>query len=124
MEIKTNKFGRGVYATGPYQVGEIIETCPVIILSVGDTKKINSTLLYDYYYSWGANNSQAAIALGYGSLYNHSYKPNAQYIKNLANDVIEFVSIKPISKGDEILINYNGEPSNQAPLWFDADPEG
>ena len=100
MKIKTNKLGRGVYASGPYQVGEIIETCPVIILSISDTKKINSTLLYDYYYSWGANNSQAAIALGYGSLYNHSYKPNAQYIKNLANDVIEFVSIKPISTGD------------------------
>lgn len=120
MEIKQNRSGRGVYATRVYKNGDTIEICQLIILGKTDTEKINQTSLYNYYYSWGDTNNQAAIALGNGSLYNHSYTPNAIYKKDVDSDTIRFVAIGDIHTGDEITINYNGDPTSKKKLWFDA----
>lgn len=122
MEIKETQNGRGIFATKPYSVGDIIEVSQVILLGRNDTKKIDGTVLYNYYFSWGNKNDQAAIALGNGSLFNHSYEPNAKYIKNQTNKTIQFVAIKPIKKEEEIVVNYNGDPNSKKPLWFDVDP--
>lgn len=122
MEIKATEFGRGVFATLSYKVGDLVEVSPVIVLSSCETSRIDETILYNYYYSWGSNDDQAAIALGYGSLFNHSYTPNAKYVKNQEDNTIQFIAIKQIKKGAEILINYNGDPTSKAPLWFDVNP--
>jgi len=71
----------------------------------------------NYIFWWGEDK---AIALGYGSLYNHSFNPNAYYITNIENDSIDFYSGMDIQKGEEILINYNGDPDDQSPIWFDV----
>ena len=123
MEIRETRNGRGVIATKNYRVGELIEESHVIVLNKSDTKKIDDTVLYDYYYSWGEKGDLAAIALGNGSLYNHSYKPNAKYVKRLDAKRINFIAIKPIQKGDEFLVNYNGDPYSKVPLWFNTATE-
>lgn len=87
-----------------------------------DRKIIDKTSLYNYYFSWGINLIEGAIALGYGSLYNHSYKPNAKYIKYLDKKIIKFLAHTEIKKGDEIKVNYNEDPDNLEPLWFTANP--
>lgn len=120
MEIQSNTHGRGVYATRPYKKGALIELCQLIILNETDRKKIDQTSLYNYYFSWGENDKQAAIALGYGSLYNHSYSPNAVYEKDLAINKIRFTAIREILSGDEITINYNGDPNSMKKLWFNV----
>lgn len=108
MKIKiTRNKGRGVFATKQYKSGAIIEECPVLVLDKKDTKIIDDTTLYNYYFSWGEKDDSSAIALGYGSLYNHSYSPNAEYIKI-------------IDKDEEICVNYNGIPNNNSKLWFKA----
>jgi uncharacterized protein len=56
--------------------------------------------------------------MGYISLYNHSYSPNAQLEQMLNELMMEIVAIKDIEVGQEITINYNGDPANQDPLWF------
>ena len=59
------------------------------------------------------------MALGYGSLYNHSFKPNARYTKGPAEMAIKFSALRDIAAGEEILINYNGTPEDDSPdLWF------
>jgi SET domain-containing protein len=121
MRIQNTKYGRGVISTQDYSIGELVEASPVIVLKENDTKKIDETSLFDYYFSWGSEENQAAIALGNGSLFNHSYEPNAKYVKKLDEGIINFFAIKPISKGCEILINYNGDPKSKDPLWFNAD---
>ena len=80
-------------------------------------KKIDRTYLYNYYFSW--QKRQSAFALGYGSLYNHSYSPNAQYTKNFSHDTITFTSIRSIKKGEEITVNYNGNPHSKNVVWFE-----
>lgn len=116
--------GRGVFSTKDYVRNEVIEECPVIIISPRERIKIDGTSLYNYYYSWGKNNDQAAIALGYGSLYNHSYNPNAQYVKDLENATLKIVAIRSIATGEEIRVNYNGDPSSKKSMWFRVEDEG
>ena len=119
MKIKkTKKMGLGVFATQDYRVGDIIEECHSIIVNSADRAVIDTTDLYNYYFSWGEDLEEAAFALGNGSLYNHSYNPNAEYIKLLDKKLIQFVAHTNIQSGEEITVNYNGDPSSDKSLWF------
>ena len=111
--------GRGVFACRDFAEGDIIETCHVLVLGPNDRQAIDDTNLYNYYFAW--RERSAAIALGNGSLYNHSYDPNARYLKNHTDDTIDFVAIEHIADGAEILVNYNGDPNDQSPVWFEAE---
>ncbi|MBM3279552.1 MAG: SET domain-containing protein-lysine N-methyltransferase [Candidatus Handelsmanbacteria bacterium] len=75
-------------------------------------------LLNDYCFTWGADHEHAALALGFGSIYNHCYQPNAAYIKRLPEQVIDFVALRAIAQGEEISINYIGTAKGRAPMWF------
>lgn len=111
--------GRGVFAGRPLHANELIETCPVIVLSTPETALIDGTSLYNYYFGW--ERDQAAIALGFGSLYNHAESPNAMYDRDYTSSVIRVRAIANISPGDEILINYNNSKAgSSAPVWFDV----
>ncbi len=109
---------RGVFSSEDLETDNIIEICPVILLNEKERAQIHQTHLHDFYFTWGEDDKGAAIALGYGSLYNHSYQPNARFWVDLEMKTISIRSIKPIPAGEEITINYNGEPTNQDPLWF------
>ena len=108
--------GRGVFATRKIKKGETIEVCPVILLK-GEGDKLRDSELYHYYFLWDKQ-PDAAIALGFGSLYNHSFSPNATYKKQLNTKTLEIISIKDIEKNEEITINYNYGDPNMALRWI------
>lgn len=110
--------GRGVFARRQIAEGELIEQAPVLVIPGEEWQHIEQTVLYNYCFSWGSDLQHAALALGCGSLYNHSYQPNAVYIKRVSELVIDFVALRQIAPGEEITINYNGSPGGQAPMWF------
>ncbi|MEL6924287.1 MAG: SET domain-containing protein [Bacteroidota bacterium] len=110
--------GRGVFAAEDIAVGEIIEICPVVVLSKKDRKVVHETVLHDYYFRWGRKQKKAAIVLGYGSIYNHSFRPNAVYLRNQEAMTLDVICRKAIKAGDEITFNYNGDPKDESPLWF------
>lgn len=112
--------GRGVFAQRNFKKGEVIETCPVIVLPPQEVDNLELTELYNYYFAWEADSRAAAIALGYGSLYNHSYEPNAKYQKDFNNKLLKYICIKDINKDEEITINYNCDPEDKTPVWFDV----
>src|SRR5262249_22778378 len=95
----------------------LIERCPVIILNPAERDRIGSTILEMYCFCWGTD-SEMAIALGYGSIYNHSYEPNAEFNRAVGEGAIDFVALRDIDRGEEITINYNGLPEDQSPIWF------
>lgn len=111
--------GRGVFTSEFIPAGALIEICPVIILPEAELPIIHQTDLHDYYFLWGEEEKQCAIALGFGSLYNHAYDANAEYILDLEDNTIDFYSVKDIEPGTEITVNYNGWPDDPAPVWFD-----
>lgn len=110
--------GRGVFATKDYDFDDIIEICPIIIFDNNQIDHLDKTEFYNYYFAWNPEKKQAAVALGYGSLYNHSYNPNAVYKKDYESDTIVIMCYKPIRKGEEITINYNCDPLCKDNLWF------
>jgi uncharacterized protein len=112
-----SKRHRGVFAATNIRKGQVIEVCPVVVIPKKDQKRVDRTFVMDYYFYWGRQN-QPAIALGYGSLYNHSYAPNAEYEENVKRRVIIFRAIKDIKKGEEIRTNYNGDHDSKDQLWF------
>jgi len=119
--IHDDKLGRGVACIHPIPKGSIIESCPVIMLSSKDTKVIHNTKLHDFYFLWDTHLKTSAIALGYGSLYNHSKSPNADYQLNDETQEIQFFAIEDIEAGDQIFINYQTLEQSEYPLWFDSE---
>jgi uncharacterized protein len=39
---------------------------------------------------------------------------------DVETDTIYIQTVRPIKKGEELTINYNGDWNNEKPLWFDA----
>ena len=107
---------RGVFAGKDIAEGQTIEVAPVIVIPRAQCQVIRQTKLDDYVFKWGGG--CFAVALGCGSLYNHSYSPNARYWQDTHNRALEFVAVRRIRRGEEITINYNGDPESQEDLWF------
>lgn len=110
--------GRAMFACRKFLKGELIERAPVIPINQKQWPSAEKTILSDYAFDWGEHDEHAAIALGYVSIYNHSYTPNAQLEELLDELMMEVVAIRDIQPGEEITINYNGDPESQDPLWF------
>lgn len=110
--------GRGVFTGVPIAAESLIEICPVLVLPAKDMEAIKSTALYDYYFDWGENNDQPALALGHGSIYNHSYEPNARYLADFEQQTLSFYALRDIEAGEEIRVNYLGLPGEKGKLWF------
>ena len=115
---ESNISGRGMFCINDIAKGALIEICPVIKLPQKDIKPIDQTNLYNYYFLMEDEAFPACIALGFGSLYNHSHVPNAE-VKIDAIDALMFIeAIKNIKAGEEIFLDYVGGPTNEKELWF------
>src|SRR5215510_13553299 len=112
------RHGRGMFASRAFLKGELIERAPVVVINEKQWPATEKTILSDYAFDWGEKDEHAAIALGYISIYNHSYAPNAQLEQMLDELMMEIIAIKDIEADEEITINYNGDPENQDQLWF------
>ena len=110
--------GRGVFALHLIPSGTVIENAPVIAFTAEQWLMIEKSMLYHYVFEWGLNGSGGAIALGYGSLYNHDHQPNAHYVRKETESYLEFIARRDIQPGEEITVNYNGFPDCQDPVWF------
>jgi SET domain-containing protein len=116
----TPKKGRGVFALKGFKKGEIIENCPVINITPKERKSVEKTIFNFYIYPWRSTRS-GSLVLGYGSLYNHSFDPNADWKQNFRTNSMVYKALRPIKKGEEITVNYNGEPDDATPIdWFEV----
>src|ERR1700748_3545827 len=86
--------GRGVFTSENISAGTIIETSPVIVMNDKDRKLLDQTLLHDYIFEWGDNNSQCCMALGYVALYNHSYSSNCEYEMDYKKEIITVKTVR------------------------------
>src|SRR3954465_6648043 len=116
IEVKRVKGkGRGVFARRLIRRGESIERVPMLVLPAGQSE--GGSVVSDYCFAWGRGT--VALALGYGSLYNHSYRPNARY-DDVGPQAKEFTALRDIQPGEEIVVNYNGNPRSRTAVWFEV----
>ena len=125
---KTENMGLGVFAKEKILKGTVVESCHVIIFNRNIFKDFKRTyetdhMLKDYVFYW--KNAEAAVALGYGSIYNHSNDPNAMWRPSFAFSSerrdpprIHFTAIKDIEAGEQIFTHYN---VNAGDLFFAED---
>ena len=64
-----------------------MNVCEVLVIPEEETHFLDGTVLFNYYFCWGDNQKDGAVALGLGSIYNHSYTPNAVYRVDLDDQV-------------------------------------
>ena len=100
---KSPTHGYGVFAGKTIKKGEIIEKCYIII-----SKKGGDKALEDFYFD---AKGKYAVFLGFGSIYNHSDDPNADYRVSVTNRIATFKATRTIPKGKEIFVSYGDE-------WF------
>lgn len=117
---KIFKAGLGVFASHDIKKGEIIERCPIIEIPKHDSSSLNENILVTYFFYFGKDRKRVAIALGFGSIYNHTYNPNAKFRIRQKDLVIDFVALKHIKKDNEITVNYYGSNPKKSPLWFEV----
>lgn len=114
---------RGVFAKHDIKKGEIIERCPIIEVPKNDTSNLKESVLVTYFFYFGKNKERIVMALGFGSIYNHSYKPNVIYKIKPREKVIDFIALEDIKKNNEITFNYYNSISSKDkknPLWFEV----
>jgi len=116
----TKDKGRGVFTERFIEAGTIIEVAPVIMIPASQKEFIDKTVLYDYYFNWSEDDETIAIALGFVSIYNHSYEPNCRYLTYYEDQRIEVITIRDIEPGEELIFNYNWEPEDRTQLWFNV----
>ncbi len=67
------------------------------------------------------NSAAQALALGYGSLYNHSNPSNLRYEAGREAHVMRLIAVGDIAAGEELTINYNaggGGAASEDDWWF------
>lgn len=115
--------GRGVFAARAFKAGEVVEECPVVLLrkSYGALHKELKTIAFHWERPEGSAATQA-LALGYGSLYNHANPANMRYETDAASLVLRLIAVRDIEKNEELTINYNadgGAAVSDEDWWFE-----
>ena len=115
---KSPLHGQGVFAKREFRPGKIIEVSPVVLLSQREKELLRHTLLFGYYFV--IDHPEYAIAMGFGasSMVNHSYAANAEYSIAIGEEAITIRARKLIRKGEEIMLNYNGDPDDNTPVYL------
>ncbi len=112
--------GRGVF-TQEFIPGEtIIEIAPVLVMSAEDRQWLDRTRLHDYIFVWGERGDQCAMALGYVPMYNHASPSNCEYEMEWEHALIRIRTVRDISAGEELFINYQGDWDSTKPVWFES----
>lgn len=112
--------GRGVFSTEDIPANTIIEISPVLVLSPEERAHVEKTLLFNYIFEWGDDMKSACVALGYLSIYNHSYQANCIYEMDFEQSNMQIRTVRPVKAGEELFVNYNATPDDGTPIWFEA----
>ena len=106
-----------MFCTEDIEADSVIEICPILVIPGEQAREIvRGYILYEYYFEW--KKDSIVIALGYGSLYNHSPEPNGYFEADYKNQYIIFKALRIIEAGIEILVDYHaGNPDEK--VWFE-----
>lgn len=112
--------GLGVFTKKAIPAKKIVERSSVLVFPPKERKLLEQTGLHNYIFEWAEDNKSCCVALGYLSMYNHSYHSNCEYEMDFDKKTMLIKTVKDIKAGEELTINYNGEVDNETELWFDV----
>jgi uncharacterized protein len=115
---QTRRKGRGIFAAKRIKKGTLIEHAPILVTPAADWRHLKHTVINHYVFVWHEQTDEAGLVLGFGSLYNHSYQPNAYTELDKRHKAMKYIALHDIPAHEEITINYNGDENDQSELWF------
>lgn len=104
--------GRGVFTRQDYRAGDIVETSPVLEVqsAFADLARPLQLVVYSWGYLTGDERKDVwGVALGFGSLFNHSSQPNLVYSADPDRRAIVYRATRQIDAGEELTIDYNAD---------------
>ena len=105
--------GRGLFATQDIAPRTLLHAAPCLHITKEEYENHMKHTILEHYLFNGPGGSKL-LALGDGSLFNHSRHPNVDYRVDAANLYIRYLSgHKAILKNEELCISYG------ANLWFE-----
>jgi SET domain-containing protein len=105
-----NARGRGVFAARAIKAGETVEVCPVIVVDqyVTNLPPEIGRVVYGWSYLVTRQvGPLTAVALGYGSLYNHDNPSNMRYEADGPMQALRYIAVRDIAQDEELTVNYN-----------------
>ena len=112
--------GKGVFTDCELEPETIVEIAPVIVMDAAHRILLDQTPLHDYIFEWGEDRLQCAMALGWIPIYNHHYPANCEYFMDFEEKTMFIKTVRTISAGEELYVNYNGDFDDQKPVWFEV----
>jgi hypothetical protein len=104
---------RGLIATEDIKNGSIIETCPLIFVSIKSEEEfLKNTVMWKYYFEWTKN---ITLLCGIWKFINNSLN-QMPILFSFKEQTMVYRAIRKIKKGEELTINYNWDPKNQDPV--------
>jgi len=110
--------GRGVFASHNFEPAEIVEIAPVVLLDL-KTQPFPAAIRR-LAFNW--SKTHVALALGFGSLYNHSDQPNLVFKRDVENLTITFSTLREVQPGEQLTISYDYIGPGESPRdrsWFE-----
>ncbi|KAG0212522.1 hypothetical protein BGX28_006120 [Mortierella sp. GBA30] len=102
--------GRGVITRSLIPSRTIIDISPILLFPTEEYSLHGQYTQLDHYtYRW---QSGMALALGLGSMFNHSNRPNVGFQRDFENKIIRYSALRDIQPGEELCISYGPN------LWF------
>jgi len=102
---------RGVFASADIERGELVEAAHCLFVPQEEyNNHFRRTVLEHYLFR--APSGDHLLALGVGSLFNHSAQPNLDYRIDAEALVVRFYAARPVLAGEELTIYYGCK------LWF------
>lgn len=124
LEQVSEELGQGIFSAKAFLEGDVIEAAPVVVL----TEKYKNLPLEIKHrvFNWGRltrtlPDTALALALGYGSHYNHSDTPNLMYKADKSSMTLKFFARHDIEPGEQLTIHYNQHTDGSLPkktTWF------
>jgi len=104
--------GRGLFATGNISHGDLIHEAPCLLVPRQNYKEHAKHTVLEHYL-FNCKNGDRLLALGYGSIFNHSDPPNVDYRVDGEGLTVRYYAARDIKVEDELCIYYG------ANLWFE-----
>jgi SET domain-containing protein len=119
--ITTETMGRGVSALVKFRAGDTIEISPCLLIDQIDEIELQKTDLKLYVFDTHLKRDRPklALALGCGSLFNHSKKPNTTYVYDEKSNCMIFSAISDIKIGEQLFINYGYDAALECKIQAD-----
>jgi len=105
--ISTCAFGHGIFTTKAIPADTTLDECPYLRISADECADTLDDYVFNLEPSEEDGDSEVySLVLGWGSLFNHSYEHNTEYWHDTDRDLIVFHTIKKVSAGKQLFVNY------------------